>query len=69
MQLATQDGTDSVRDLGLLCPNKMLQRAGVLVVNAAMCALCQSFQLLLDKIGRGFPRTGIGPLAWCFADA
>jgi len=33
LQLVTHHGTDSLRDLGLLCHNKMLRPVGITVVN------------------------------------
>jgi len=58
-QLVSHHGTDSVRDLSLLCRNKMLRPVWIMLVNdTAVCSLCQSFQSLLDQFGLGSARPG-----------
>jgi len=53
LQLVSHHGTDSGRDLGLLCRNKMLRRVGIEVVkvNGTFSRFLQLFQSLLDKFG------------------
>jgi len=56
--ITTHHGTDSVRDLGLLCRNKMLRPARIMVVNGirSVFLMCQSFQSLSDQFGLSFSR-------------
>jgi len=42
VQLVTHHATDSVRDLGLLCRNKMLRPVGIMVVNGTRSVLLMS---------------------------
>jgi len=54
LELVRHRGTDSVRDLGLLCRNKMLRLAGIIVVNGIRRVfLRQSFQSHLDQFSLG----------------
>jgi len=43
LQLVSHHGTDLVRDLCLLCRNKMLRRTGIMVVNGTRSVFLISF--------------------------
>jgi len=58
LQLVSHRGTDSVRDLGLLCRNKMPGSVGIMVVNGTRSVFLMS----------GVPTT-FAPIWLCFCTA
>jgi len=57
LQLVRHHGTDSVRDLGLLCRSKMLRPAEIMVVNITCSVFLMSVvSVTLDQFVLGSPR-------------
>jgi len=59
LQLVSHYGIDSVKDLGLLCLNKVLRPAGIIVVNGTRIVFLMSVvTVILDKFDFGSAQPG-----------
>jgi len=59
LQLVSHHGTDSVRDLGLLCRSKMIRPVGIMVANGNHSVFLTSvIQSHLDQFDLGSARFG-----------